>query len=289
MNQIFFIYFFIIVIFLFYIIKNIYIIYLKKKFYNRSITNMKFKKYKIPKVCYQTWKTYKVPICIQKILENNKKKNPEIKFILMNDEDINNFIKKEFNENVYKAYCKINPKYGACRSDFFRYCILYKKGGIYLDIKSSLNKNIFKEIIKPDDICILDNPTNQFAIHRLVLNSKTYEQWILIFCKEHPYLKRMIDQMTEFILKDMIPIYINYNNQSKERVLRLTGPDAFTCAVNSVIVNYGILHRQVPYLSFASLIKYNNFIDFINRNRCYYEKKHMHYSKLKERLLLPDK
>ena len=87
---------------------------------------------------------------------------------------------------------KLNKSYGAMKADFFRYCVLYKLGGIYLDIKSKINIPLGL-IIKPDDICILDNPRNDLEPWRK--NNPTYEQWLLMFAPNHPYLNQMIEQM----------------------------------------------------------------------------------------------
>ena len=41
------------------------------------------------------------------------------------------FIKENFEEKVYRAYCRIIKAY---KADLWRYCILYNYGGFYVDI-----------------------------------------------------------------------------------------------------------------------------------------------------------
>jgi mannosyltransferase OCH1-like enzyme len=43
------------------------------------------------------------------------------------------FIKNNFDEDVVCAFDNLIP--GAYKADLWRYCILYKKGGVYIDIK----------------------------------------------------------------------------------------------------------------------------------------------------------
>ena len=72
------------------------------------------------------------------VLNENKRLNPDIDFQLWDDDDIDKFILNEFPPEYYKAFKSINPNLGAAKADFFRYCILYKRGGLYLDLKSAI-------------------------------------------------------------------------------------------------------------------------------------------------------
>ncbi len=87
----------------------------------------------IPLNLFQTWYTKDLPLGMQTCVNNLRKINPEFKYYFYDDKDCRNYIKKNFDDNILKAYDKIIP--GAYRADLWRYCILYKMGGIYLDIK----------------------------------------------------------------------------------------------------------------------------------------------------------
>ncbi len=62
-----------------------------------------------------------------------KNDNPEFKQHIYNEHSCRNFIKKHYDERVLNAFDKLKPF--AFKADLWRYCILYKKGGVYLDIK----------------------------------------------------------------------------------------------------------------------------------------------------------
>jgi mannosyltransferase OCH1-like enzyme len=66
-------------------------------------------------------------------VEELKKRNPGFKHFLFDDNDCKDFIKNNFDENILDTYNRLIP--GAYKADLWRYCILYKNGGIYLDIK----------------------------------------------------------------------------------------------------------------------------------------------------------
>ena len=208
-----------------------------------------FPKYKIPKIVHQTFMNSNLPDDIKEIIHNNKKINPDYTFIFYDDFDCDFFIKNNFNETIYNAYKSINPCYGAMKADFFRYCILFKKGGVYLDIKSSIHYPLHK-IIKPNDICLLDVLRNNYESYRL--NSPTYEQWILFFEPGHPYLKEVINAMVLLIHQKYNP-NINKSLTIKQQILHITGPDMFSTCVKNYIKNNKVLHRTIDYGSFFGI------------------------------------
>jgi mannosyltransferase OCH1-like enzyme len=114
-------------------IKNIIKLYkLKKilkipyplKYYYNSI---------IPLNIFQTWHTKKLPYLMKKTTDYIIESNPKFNYYLYDDNDCYEFIKNNFDTNVFNAYNSLIP--GAYKADLWRYCILYIKGGIYLDIK----------------------------------------------------------------------------------------------------------------------------------------------------------
>ena len=66
-------------------------------------------------------------------LELLKINNPEFTYILFDDNMCRDFIEKYYNKDVLYAFDNLIP--WAFKADLWRYCILYKYWGIYLDIK----------------------------------------------------------------------------------------------------------------------------------------------------------
>jgi len=87
----------------------------------------------MPLNIYQTWKTKELPPAMQSRVEILKKQNPRFNHYLFDDNDCSEFIKNNFDNSVLDAYNRLIP--GAYKADLWRLCILYKWGGIYLDIK----------------------------------------------------------------------------------------------------------------------------------------------------------
>ena len=87
----------------------------------------------VPLVIYQSWHSNKVPPKMKQFIDTLVGLNPEFDHFLYSDEACADFIDKHFDKEVVKAFHLLKP--GAYKSDLWRYCILYKNGGVYLDIK----------------------------------------------------------------------------------------------------------------------------------------------------------
>jgi mannosyltransferase OCH1-like enzyme len=73
-------------------------------------------------------------------MENIHRFAPEYEHMLYDDKDIAEFLTKYFVPDVLHAFHTL--KLGAHKADLFRYCVMYIKGGVYLDIKTELIKPI---------------------------------------------------------------------------------------------------------------------------------------------------
>ena len=169
----------------------------------------------IPKVIYQTWKTKDLHVNVKSVRDNIQRLNPDYEMVLYDDEDMNNFIKLNFEENVYKCYLELNV--GAAKADFWRYCILYKNGGVYLDIDSDILRPL-DELIENSDQCIITREGNQGI----------FNNWIMIFQKSHPILLKVIENCCYNII-----------NKTSYDVCYITGPAGpFTKAINETMVPF---------------------------------------------------
>jgi mannosyltransferase OCH1-like enzyme len=167
----------------------------------------------IPKVIYQTWKNKNLDPRVRTVIDNIQKLNPDYKMVLFDDEEIENWIKHNFDEIIFTTYKKI--KVGAGKADFWRYLILYMNGGIYLDIDSNIVKPL-DQLINENDMAIITREKNS--------GTDYFVQWCLMFSPKHPILLRAIN----------LCIY-NIHNKTTTYLVNLTGPAVFTDAVNYVL------------------------------------------------------
>ena len=163
-----------------------------------------------------------------------KRRNPEYEYFLYDDQDIQEFFNKDFPDEYLKAYNQLTI--GAAKADFFRYAILYKKGGVYLDIDSGMSSPL-KKLILPTDFALISKERHVYL----------YCQWALIFDKDHPFLKRTLELVLDNIQTHRFP----------NDVHATTGPTVFTKAINECLAeNPDIPHRIFDGIEYRGYLKF---------------------------------
>ena len=194
----------------------------------------------IPKILHQTYSSWEnLPNDIKTIINENNNLNNNWKYKFYNNNEIDSYIKKNESDYVYKAFKKINPKFGASIADFFRYIILYHEGGVYMDVKCKCTTPFDKWVNsqKLQFSFWIDNNNysdcNQYHKCKLT-NTKRREitQMALVFPKNHKLMRLVIDQMVNDIY--------NYKETQlliSDKVLYTTGPWLFTKVVTKYMCN----------------------------------------------------
>ena len=167
----------------------------------------------IPLKVWQTYKTNKLSDeakeCQQTWLEQ------KIPYEFMDDQDIDKFMKKNFNKKTYDTFK--NLPLGVMKADMWRYCVLYINGGIYSDI---------------DTKCVV--PVKDWEIEkqeRMIVcleNDSHFCQWTIVSCKGHPVLKTVIDLIVERASKGI-------DISEKHFVHKHTGPGIWTEALRKCL------------------------------------------------------
>ena len=176
----------------------------------------------IPKIIHQTFKSSKLPLLTRWYISGFRRKNPEYTYEFYDDARIETFLKEEFDPSVFAAYKKINI--GAAKADFFRYAVLYKKGGVYVDIDSGINSKL-DDFITPEDEAIITREGDP----------SLFAQWALIYSPGHPFLEKTMEIVLENIRQNKYP----------HDVHRMTGPSAYTIAINESLKNDPGIHHRV--------------------------------------------
>ena len=96
--------------------------------------------HKIPKRIFQTFETKTFSEKFQTIVDSWKIHNPHYTYIIHDSKEREEFIKDFFDPRILQAYKRIIP--GAYKADFWRCCVLYIYGGIYVDIDTICLGNI---------------------------------------------------------------------------------------------------------------------------------------------------
>jgi mannosyltransferase OCH1-like enzyme len=196
----------------------------------------------IPRIIHQTYFTHDFPASIKANVDRIRATNPTWEYRFYDDESIFLFIQEAYGQEILKRYLQINPRYGAARADLFRYLLLYKTGGVYLDIKSTTTSSL-DSVLKSDDQFVLSHWRNRqgeryagWGMHpKLTLNERgEFQQWHIIAAPGHPFLKAVI-----MLALDRIDSYKTFKHGvGYFGVLHTTGPICYTQAILPLIRQY---------------------------------------------------
>lgn len=201
----------------------------------------------IPRIIHQTYYSKKLPQEFQENVNNLINRNPNWEYRFYDDKDIIDFISSNYEPVVLQYFNRINPKYGAARSDLFRYLLLYKVGGVYLDIKSNINQPI-DDIILSTDRFLLAHWCNEegqgregFGLWKELkeIPEGEFQQWHIISSAGHPFLRAVILSVLNNI--DHYRPWIH--GVGGKGVVNVTGPIAYTLAILPLLDTYK--HRNV--------------------------------------------
>jgi mannosyltransferase OCH1-like enzyme len=165
---------------------------------------------KIPKIIWQTMKTNRVPVSMKDYADTWIDLNPEYEYRLQDDNDIINFIKKDFPDYL-EGYKKL--KYGASKADLWRYLIIYKYGGVYADMDCRC-VNPLRQWINPESAYVTQLGTN-----------KDICQWLIISVPENPiFLKAANKTLRNIEQKNIKAAHHGFELNNNNLTIRVDSP-----------------------------------------------------------------
>ena len=222
----------------------------------------------IEKNIFQSWCTTNLPPRVQAKIYNFRRLNPEYAYKLFTDADMDTFVNQYYPGEIASCYNRLNII--VAKVDFWRYLVLYKYGGVYLDMDSSIEIALH-DLIKDEDTAVITAEGNP----------NLYVQWALIFAKEHPILKRTIELVVDNIK----------NNRFPNNILKMTGPYVYTRAIDEIHleffnakIDHSSIHKgtDVTYKHAAAAVSYRLYgIDYSNCFQLKHEVAHLLYNKKK--------
>jgi mannosyltransferase OCH1-like enzyme len=195
----------------------------------------------IPLKVYTCWHTKSLPPQMENNYHSLVRNNPELEFSLFDEIECRNFIKKYFDNSVLNAYDSLIPS--SYKSDLWRYCVLHKNGGIYIDIKYNC-VNGFKliELCKKEHFVLerknIEWERNAVGLYTALIVVKPYND-IMSKC-----IKQIVENVSNryYGFNALYPTgpgllgSIYFKNRTNEDVVR--DIDAFFSG-NQMQINYG--------------------------------------------------
>lgn len=168
---------------------------------------------RIPYRISQTNRSVELPIGLYERCMIIHHMNPEYDYHFYDDDACRAYIQEHYPGRVSQAYEKIIP--GAYKADLFRYMVLYREGGVYMDCKSSTIIPLRDLIGEEDEVVVFrDRPMGT------LLNS------FMACTPGHPLIKEVLDMSVENIL----------SNHYGENPLDITGPQTLGRAFNRLLM-----------------------------------------------------
>lgn len=193
----------------------------------------------IPKNIFQTHKSFsylkKKPHLLKSMKSWTKyAENNEFNYYFYDNETCDKFMKENMDARTYSAY-RLLPM-GVMKADLWRYCVIYKYGGIYADVDTicNVNPNIF---ITDALLVVTSEPTcNYFC------------QWTFAGAPGSPILKTIIDLSVERILSTPI--------KGEHIIHYLTGPSLFSDGIDKYLKENGLptFNNKIEYFNYPSTI-----------------------------------
>jgi mannosyltransferase OCH1-like enzyme len=200
----------------------------------------------VPLVIYHSWQSNLVPPKMKENIYSLLESNPEFDYYLYSDEACREFIKNNYNNDVVEAFDTLKP--GAYKSDLWRYCILYIKGGVYIDIKYNSLVPLINIVEKSPTVFINDMEVTPNNIQKCIYNG------FIISPPGNIILKECIDEIVENCKNRLL----------KANSLDITGP----CLLGRIIKKHDTQYYDNNEFRFDEMHddKYNriHFIFFNN-------------------------
>ncbi|MAV29355.1 MAG: hypothetical protein CMF43_06090 [Legionellales bacterium] len=201
--------------------------------------------YAIPQQVFQTWETRYTGKTHASSLAALRALNPTLSFYLYDAQKRDDYMQTRWGDHPISSIY-FNAKFGPLKADLFRYCILFDRGGYYLDF----NKDCFRPlnaIHKPEHLgFILFEDTDcyipPYSEHHLQLKQpfNHLSQWILGFSPGHSFLKLLIDRIC-----DAYPLFKGrVFHHPKLAILNFTGPGMYTSVMREYLAKNGLSDLQ---------------------------------------------
>jgi inositol phosphorylceramide mannosyltransferase catalytic subunit len=191
-------------------------------------------KFEIPKKIHQIYFGDDLSDRLHANVQELQELNAGWDYVLFDGPMGEDYIQTHYGPDVLKAYLSLDPRYYAARADLLRYLIVYREGGVYLDIKSRFNGPI-DQFIEGDEGYVLSQWLNGpgedhegFGIHRdlAYVPYGEFQNFHVIGAPQHPFLEAVI----ETVLRN-IKAYAPWHAVGRTGVVRVTGPIAYTKAI----------------------------------------------------------
>ena len=224
------------------------------------------KRYQIPR---HVWISVKeTPLIVPTHLTNmmSREKPFNWSFHLVNNEQATEFMETHFaNTSTLWAFHQLSSYIGPAIADLWRYCILYVKGGFYMDhdviwpshlddliaspatqIVIAKEQNAYKNICYNDTSSLNDRSLARYYNVSLptiksIMEGRVIVNWALSSAPKHIFLYKAIENSVQLIRLEYLRqsvLLVNHWEPRWKEVMCVTGPVMLTASIRQAILEY---------------------------------------------------
>ena len=177
----------------------------------------------IPRQIFQTHKSVSYllskPI-LTKAVASWRKHIPAFRYYFFTDAMCDAFMREHFSGEIYDAYQRLPM--AVMKADLWRYCVIYKYGGIYADVDTICEQNPTLLLKDGVGLCCAPEPECPY-----------FCQWVFAAPPGSPVLKAVIDLSVK-------RIHAQAEFKGQHLIHFLTGPAVFTDAIDQYLISRGL-------------------------------------------------
>jgi len=193
---------------------------------------------KIPPTVVQTFASRLLSAQHHESAERFRTVNPDLEFLCFDDDGVDSYMEQAWgNHPIYGIFQK--SLFPQLKSDIFRYCIIYDKGGYYCDVNKAIETQL-TSLHSPEAMGLISYESNPAVIwpsgevaEALKHPEKYVLQWAFGFAPGHPILSRALERIV-----DISKWVGNRSFESiRTAIVAFTGPGVFTSAVFDTVAD----------------------------------------------------
>lgn len=184
---------------------------------------------RIPNVVYQTWLGDAFGRSHRRAMKAFRDLNQDYAFEFFDEARIEQYMAEQWADHpIYQVFRK--ACFGPLRTDIWRYCLIFERGGVYVDVSKSIDVPL-RTLIGDESTCMVSwedkyfpPPASPAAVGRLQHPDRILINWAVIAAPAHPLLRRAI----EGIAADYPRFAGQVVENPKLSILDFTGPHHLT-------------------------------------------------------------
>ena len=169
----------------------------------------------IPKIIHQQWEGDALPDLLTQLARTWKEKHPDWKYEFWDGGRMESFVRTHYPQLI-DTYLEF--RYNMQRWDAFRFLVLYKTGGLYVDFDYECILPV-DDYVAEEGKCYFSMEPEDHCVN--FFGRETFNGALMVTCPGHPFFKKIIDHI-------FLESKFEYTNNMVRDVHASTGPVMLT-------------------------------------------------------------